>query len=96
MKLFCDHDELIAQLKGERDRLQGQVVTLQGIVTSLTQANEKMAKEFLAVAQQRQGAGTVQQPITREEIARKFGLPLALADRIDFERLGYQFAGEKR
>lgn len=83
MKFFCDHEELITQLKLERDNLKTRVAYFEGLFESLRDSFQKLA------AQSKQ-APPVPRQLTKEDLAQRLHLPVSLIDHIDLDRLGVQ------
>jgi len=87
MKIFCDHEELIAELKRQRDSLQAaldaQTKVVQAHQVTIASLQESVAK--LAVAMRAQPHPAT---LTREDMARKLGIPVSAIDLVDWERIG--------
>jgi len=82
MKLFCDHEELINQLKLERDSLKLRVAYLEKLTDSLRESLTRIAAQEKKVSQP--------VPITKEDIAQRLHIPASMIEHIDLTRLGIQ------
>ena len=92
MKIFCDHEELIEQLKGERDSLRLLNAEQSAMIQNL-QAGVKALQEAFTRATNalREASATPKpQPLTREALARQARIPESLIDQVDWQRMGIQ------
>ena len=85
MKLLYDDRELVRQLEGERDYLRGRVQSLENTLKSLAESFQK-----LALSRPQTG-----QPLTKEAIAARLGVPVSVVDQIDLNALGVQIQGKR-
>src|SRR5690348_3042586 len=84
MKLFCDHDELLAELRAERDILRQEVAKLRESLTAAqTVAHDMLVKLAASKVPETQ-------VITAEMMAKRLGIPESAIHQIDFQRLGLQ------